>query len=353
MARRRLLPITRRPYPLSGPFASYDAWQLVMRGRNNKTAATYSTGVIAFADWLQWSSKSIFPLSLSWPLDEKILTVEMVLQFRIYLVETKTPGSVRTYINGLLSFFKYLHVHELMPPAIDLNDLKVKLQYYGAGRARNYQSGEKVARLDPYRQELPRMIDYYCGLPLTDKRYNRHMLTLRNRAIVSFLIETAVRVSEATMIDRVAIELGPEKYNWEPVIAGKGGKFRSIFIKDARTRALMIDYLNGRAKFFAELEIENCVSLFPSFSRGYLGQRMTRAGIHNVVKTAVHALGLYPELSAHDCRHYQIVHLLRLGFPLDLVSIIAGHEDIATTKNIYAAVRRTNEISDQLDKIKR
>ena len=86
--------------------------------------------------------------------------------------------------------------------------------------------------------------------------------------------------------------------------------------------------------------------LFISHGRGY-GNQLGRGTIWSVVKKAVKVLGLHRSTSPHSFRHYRATQLLNEGMPLESVQAYLGHQDISTTRKVYAHTR-TAVLRDQL-----
>lgn len=397
---RRKLPISQRDHPDMQPFCHFDAWHAVIHNRNELTARSYSTGITVFADWLQWSGAGSYSLSLDWPLDEAMLTEEILLDFMLHMVSIVAKTTANTYMASVKSYLTFLDVHGKMPEGIrSIHQLSQKLNYYTRARKNKHEQSRQVAELDAHRQALPQIIDYFCDMPADDHRYSRDLIVMRNRAMTAFMIHTGVRVSELAYIDRKHIETSDGVFNWEPIIIGKGNKPRTIYIKDKRARELILEYLKVvddrqhkelcalielrlksirvgtsdqlrktleryltdpdfkgnevRQMIEQEMGLEPLgdIPLFPAFSNNSKTKRIQRASIHKIVKDAVNGLGLHPKLSPHDCRHYYAVKLVRAGIPMEIVQTILGHEDIGTTKGTYAAVARVKATSEWLDRI--
>ena len=67
-----------------------------------------------------------------------------------------------------------------------------------------------------------------------------------------------------------------------------------------------------------------------------------------MVKAAARALDLYETTSPHSFRHYRATQLLNEGMPLESVQAYLGHQDIATTRKVYAHTH-TAVLRDQFD----
>lgn len=367
MPRKRKLPFSGVDHPEKPPFYHYDEWLKVMENRHFGTASNYASKINALADWLQFNQVGTFSKYLEWPLDESQLSEDMVLEFIVDVSAIRGSKTVSGYVSAIKSFLMYLDIKNELPESFkSVHDLNHKVRYFTKRREDKHAQSKTVAKLDSQRQELPRIIDYYCNLTTDDTNYNRHLIVIRNRALCAFLIHTGVRAQEASDITVGQIKgrdgefdyylddglklrpmITADDINWEPVIVGKGGKWRTIFLKDTKARQLLIEYLNA----LDSTKLKPNTPLFKAFSGPYLGGTLTRKAIHDIIKRAVNALGLHPKLSAHDCRHYYAVSLVRQGLPMEILQDILGHDDISTTKGTYAAVARVKDTSEWLDRL--
>jgi integrase/recombinase XerD len=120
-------------------------------------------------------------------------------------------------------------------------------------------------------------------------------------------------------------------------LVGKGGQPRVILLTSEAMQAIR-SYISERSDGFA--------GLFISHGRGY-GKPLGRGTIWAVVKKAAAILGLHHSTSPHSFRHYRATQLLNEGMPLESVQAYLGHQDISTTRKVYAHTK-TAVLRDQL-----
>ncbi|MCL4263222.1 MAG: tyrosine-type recombinase/integrase [Anaerolineae bacterium] len=333
----RTLPISGRMVPATTAWQEEQGFLFEAGIKSAKTESTYRSGLRLFADWLQHYGRAGYTLTDSWPLSPITLTTADILNFRNWLLAHRARATATTYTSAVIGYLLYLDGQDHLPLGVQLG----KLQQQIARRQVERNPAEAVIDQDQARQNIPQIILYYDGLPLPvdNDRYNRRLSLLRDRALVHTLYATAARISEVVRLNRAHVGNGRASH---ATITGKGSKPRTIHIRPYAQHALQA-YLNERT--------DNNPALFIAHSRNAQSARLSSTAAHNIIKKAVNALGLDPNLSAHDFRHFRATQLLREGMPLEVVQEYLGHADIATTRNIYAPVLGVHIVSDWLDQV--
>lgn len=139
----------------------------------------------------------------------------------------------------------------------------------------------------------------------------------RNKAILSFMYETAARVSEVA-----AVSLSDINFQERTVILhGKGNKDRVSMFTD-KSALYLTEYLEHR---------ESASNILFESNRG---GALTNAGIQSMVRK-VGEKSQIEHLHPHRFRVSRITHLVDRGMPLQDVQELAGHSDINTTQSYY------------------
>lgn len=333
--REQTLPLSGRPIPDAPSWLGAPSFLVEAGAASVQTEATYRSALRLFADWLQHYGNDGYSEEDQWPLNPEALTTGTILNFRNWLLRNRARSTTTTYLAAISGYLNYLDGQDRLPESVQLG----KLQRQLSRRPVERNQAATVIDLDDARQEIPRIVRYYEEQPLPPENdaYNRRLSLLRDRALVHALYSTAARISEVVALDRRSVDHGRARH---ASIAGKGGKPRTIHIRDY-ARASIRAYL-------AEREDSN-PALFVAHSRNALNARLSVTSAHNVVKKAVKALGLHATLSAHDFRHYRATQLLREGMPLEVVQEFLGHADISTTRSIYAPVLGVQVVDEWLD----
>ncbi|HIQ06049.1 MAG TPA: hypothetical protein EYH31_10270 [Anaerolineae bacterium] len=244
----------------------------------------------------------------------------------------KSQQTVHTYLSAVRRFLTWLDARDLLTPDFQLGKAQSRLK---AAQGERRRIPYKHRRVDP---ELPRVVTYYDeqSLPQGDDWRSRleRLKILRARAIVHTLYASGGRVSEVASLTREMVLDGRID---EVHLIGKGDQPRVILLTQAAMRAIQA--------YIAERDDDH-PGLFISHGRGH-GQPLGRGTIWKVVKDAARALGLHESTSPHSFRHYRATQLLNEGMPLESVQAYLGHQDISTTRKVYAHTK-TAVLRDQL-----
>ena len=140
----------------------------------------------------------------------------------------------------------------------------------------------------------------------------------RDRAIVTLLLYTALRLHELVDLDVGDVSISARK-GLLVVRSGKGDAYREVPLNRPCREALE-DWLKPRATMNGDL------ALFV----GRQGRRLTPRSVDRAVRGVAARAGL--ELSAHVLRHTCVTNLVRGGSDLVLVAELAGHRRLETTR---------------------
>jgi len=146
----------------------------------------------------------------------------------------------------------------------------------------------------------------------------------RNLGMMQMMLQAGLRISEVAALDVEDVDLNRRTVT---IRSGKGGKYRV---------ALMNPDLVKAVEEWFELRGEDVGPLFFS-ERGHT--RLTRQGIHHLVRKYLNQLGL-TDYSAHSLRHSFCRNLIDAGQPLQVVAQLAGHESLETTRRYITPSER-------------
>lgn len=137
----------------------------------------------------------------------------------------------------------------------------------------------------------------------------------RDRAIISFLVSSGVRITECIELKKSDIDLDQR----EAVILGKGGKYRTVFF-DARTEFVIRRYLETRT--------DDDPHLFVTRRKPYkeVEANTVRYIMVNLSKTT----GI-EKIHPHRFRHTMATNLVERGCDITDVQQMLGHNKLDTT----------------------
>lgn len=274
-----------------------------------RTRETAENAIKAFYSFRRFHS----PAPLAW----KQMDMNVLTHFSNWLVEHHYNDlSRRTYLSCLTEFLKYALDKEWLPANFSFD----RAMY------RKRKSIERMSYPIPEPSpRIPELIAYYDHLPLPQgdewKEMIKRLTILRARAVVHALYASAGRVSEVASLQRKQVQDGRIA---ECVITGKGKRQRYIFLTSEAQRAIQV-YCAARNDAYEPL--------FISHARDR-GKALSRATLWKIVDDAAKAIGI--QAHPHDFRHFRARQMLEQGERLEMIQEILGHEDISTTRKVYA-----------------
>jgi len=222
-----------------------------------------------------------------------------VYHLRSFLISERERGISDSTLNGyrsvLCSFFRWLHTESLIDrnPTANLGAIKCA----------------KLVKM-PYSDVEIERLKSACT-------------NSRDVAIVTFLLATGCRISEAVGLNRDAINFA----NMSCKVFGKGSKERIVYL-DAVAAMYLKRYLAER--------VDDDPALF--YSRNHT--RITVRGIQNMLCGLERETGI-PNVHPHRFRRTLATNLINRGMPIQEVAHVLGHEKIDTTMR-YVYIDDTN-----------
>ena len=238
---------------------------------------------------------------------------ETIRQYRLYLNRLKdADGNLlkkvtqNYHIIALRNFLKYLAKRDIKSVSAE----KIEL---------GKQEQREVTFLEP--DELQRLLDSPEG---------NNLASLRDRALLTTLFSTGMRVSELCSLDRNKIDVN----RGEVGIRGKGGKIRVVFLSD-NTKKYLKDYIDKRPDADEALFIR--IPKSKIFNKDS-DLRLTPRSIQRIIKKHSIKAGIMGKnVSPHTLRHSFATDLLRNGADIRSVQAMLGHSSVTTTQ-IYTHI---------------
>lgn len=231
-----------------------------------------------------------------------------------YVLYLTNLGRKETYVNGLIksfrAFFKYCVKEEYIKdnPALKLN----------------FQKEEVSMILTFTDEEIVKMVKYYNG---------KSFLQVRNRLIITMLLDTGIRNSELCGIQMKDIRGNVIN------ICGKGKKQRYVPITPAIQKYLM-KYLRVRNAYVKDKFRYEVDFLFLSQK----GKHLTKETVERVVRDCKEPCGIREEIrcSPHTCRHYYAQKQLLNDCDMYTVSRLLGHKNLSITRRYLQSLKDEN-----------
>ena len=177
--------------------------------------------------------------------------------------------------------------------------------------------GPANVRREPLAQSAPRALSEGQQRELLRAA---EALKVRNRAVVTVLFYTALRLQELVALDVDDVAVSARK-GLLTVRSGKGDVYREVPLNPSCREALT-GWLKERSEKAAVGE--------PALFVGRQGRRLSPRAVDLVVRSVGRRAGI--ELSAHVLRHTCVTNLVRGGNDLVLVAELAGHRRLETTR---------------------
>lgn len=222
-----------------------------------------------------------------------------VFHIRRYLIEEKDRGISDRTLEGtrevLSAYFGWLHKEGLIQtnPIVNLGAIK-------------YQKVE----WQPYS-----LVDI--------EKLKENCTNYRDKAIVSFLLSTGCRISEACNLNRDDVNYTSR----ECTVLGKGNKERTVFLDEVTTMLL---------KRYVDSRDDNHEALFLSKRR----KRITPGGVRYMLHKIADKASV-ENTHPHRFRRTLATNLVNHGMPIQEVATLLGHEKIDTTMT-YVYIDKNN-----------
>lgn len=251
-----------------------------------------------------------------------------------------SKSSLHTYLAAVVAWYGYVAIEAEWIATVSITAYE-----------RMRRSVYREAKVDPriLRQRLPsaavinRVLTVVRGaapalptervVPPAEVR-RRHLLWLRNRAIVEVLLSTGMRVGELVALRRSDLLADTREIE---IVTSKGQRSRVVICSTVSWAALQ-GYLQARDGARRAPR----TPLFSSHHAGGHGEvrPLTTRAVENVVGEIAERAGLVDfHLTPHSFRHYFATVMLAGTDNLALVQRLLGHENPATTE-IYAQVNQ-------------
>jgi Site-specific recombinase XerD len=290
-------------HDLDSKLLGYKKW-LNRQPLSSHSKRAYLSRIVSFIAFLKETNEQYPALSPA----TKDLPVRDLRQHLKKKAKLK-PASVNSYLAAIDNFYGYL----------DLGKIKI---------SRDDLPQEAPVALEPKEQD--RFL-----------RTIEHTRRVKDKAIATLLLYTGMRVSECTQLELDDVFVVGRKTK-AIIRAGKGDKYREVPLNSAVCQAIR-EWLVERKHKYAGRAISKALFLNPQ------GKPLSSNSVYGIIRKLGEDCGL--ELSPHTLRHTCFTKLIRNKNDLILVSDIAGHRSLNTTKRyaLPSAADKAKALEDLID----
>ena len=184
-------------------------------------------------------------------------------------------------------------------------------------------------------KKLPKVLSEDEQEKLLDQPNSRYVTGQRNHLLLKLMLDTGLRLSEATSLKWKDINLISGQLK---VVEGKGAKDRVLWLNE-EDLDLLQEWKERQTKE-AEMSLKY---VFTAMSKGTLGNKLDNRYVQDMVKRYAAKAEIDKKVSPHMLRHSFASDLLRQTKNIRMVQKALGHEQLNTTM-IY-----THIVDDELE----
>lgn len=281
---------------------------------------------------------------------------ELIRLFLAWVAMSKSKETVRSYGFALMQFEHWLEAHQKILVECSINDIS---EYIASLRER----GLKAGTISVYAASLKSLWKWLHsqGIVKWDERLIPHISAddvtsyavaqprdvkrlvasyrdyfpdeLRDKAAISLLWDTGVRVSELLSLNVHDLDLVGKKAVTRTYKRKK--HFREIYWEE-ETNMYLKRWLTVRESVIGRAG-QGCEAVFISLSSNNRGDRIGRHTLQLSMRNRCKELGIVPGITPHGLRHGFATMRHRLGMDIRHIQELLGHAKITTTQ-IYTRV---------------
>jgi len=278
------------------------------------------------------------------------LDAQALARFESYLLQEKrrSPQTVRAYATDVRQLLEHLEARgtplgSLTVPALrgflvargedaatsrarKLSALRTFLNYLRrTGHVSENPAADLLSPKLP--KSLPKALPEGEMSRLVDAPGAKHILGLRDRAMLELLYGCGLRVAELCALDLASYDAGAREVR----VFGKGSKER-VSPLGAQAQRALDDYLARRGELGAKAKLPT-----DALFLNQRGARLTSRTVARHLQKYAGAAGIARHVTPHALRHSFATHLLNAGADLRAIQELLGHASISTTQR-YTAV---------------
>ncbi len=253
--------------------------------------------------------------------------------------------TIESYRNDLSGFLEFLSGHEIRDAGdITYRTLHLYISELGSMSLKPSTIERKTAALKSFFKYLTRkgVILKNPAALISSPRHDRRLpvvlesseiaglisyipesdaLSIRNKAIVTLLYASGLRVSELCSLDLKDIDYREGIL----IVTGKGSKQRIVPTGETAVK-MILKYLNSRKELQSGPVSGNALFLTRS------GKRIQDRMVRYIITRYIDELAIQKHVSPHTLRHTFATALLENGAGIRVIQEMLGHESLSTTQ---------------------
>ena len=305
---------------------------------------------------------------------------EAIGNFLVWLKGAHSPATVLSYGYALNSLKKYLVENKLFLKACTLDDLTRYLQWMEnrglkSGTRNLYVTALKTLWQWLYRQKLvgfaddlipsPPAVDK-TSYPFLEPQEFRSLMDgcgdlmpseIRNKAVLSFLYATGLRLGEFLSLNVSDLDMDERK---ALVRTFKRKNHKREVYWDEETHGWLGHWLNVRSQILARAGL-GCEALWISLDTANEPSRVTKGAIERMIRELRREVGMEKKITPHSFRHGFGYRGVKANANLRYLQVMMGHAKLSTTQiymgykdkeveEEYRRVMETGRLTKQLAK---
>lgn len=204
-------------------------------------------------------------------------------------------------------------------------------------RGKRLFKAPKIAKKEPRRATDQQIDGLIMSIP------QRDWWDFRDRAIISLMRDTGMRVTEASMLKVADVDTIERLIT---ITASKNNKYRRVPFTE-RTARFIGMYLVARP--FCPPEVAPFMFVGSSNVHGVVASHLTDSGIRQMIKRRCKDAGI-AYINPHSVRHLFGLRSLNSGMRAEIVSNMMGHHSVDFTLKYYAPLL-TETIQEEYDRL--
>ncbi|MBL7058472.1 tyrosine-type recombinase/integrase [Patescibacteria group bacterium] len=274
------------------------------------TISSYHHALKIFLDWLENTGKSIVGM-----LEQDFVDYEIYLSDKRKLKSTTKAH----YFSSIRNWWVFLLKRGMVNQDVSI---------IPAPKRRGTEHYPYVEE-----QEIEILLNSFSGFFPVD---------IRNKAIISLMYATGVRLGELISLDLSSIDTEKMKGNVKTFKSRKDNPHRDVYW-DTKTNDILLEWLSTRERLIQTETKVNSNALFISLATQSYGKRIGKDAIQKLFREKREELGIDKKISAHSLRHGFGHKGVEKNIHPRHLQLMLGHEKLETTMGYMGCANKEVE----------